>query len=360
MSKSNNEIPALIAALGLTAVIVGGAVWWLNDSGIIGGGISGGGNASSQPTNTATETATDGEPENASARNVETTGGSFKAVSVPSGRFTYGGSTSWAPIRGVADPVIQAAFPNFKLLYQDATGTSDGIQKLLAGELDFAQSSRPLSSAEKQQAQAQGVVLEEVAIAMEGVAIATHPGISIPGLTLAQLKDIYTGQITNWSQVGGPNVAIVLASRGQEGGTVQFFQETVLQGQNFASNMTQLGSTTEALRFVSSNPGAIYFASAPEVVGQCSVAPLPIGNDVRQLVPPYQQPYVAPADCPTRRNQLNLVAFQSQTYPLTRPIYVVIRKDGQPAEQAGLAYSELLKTAEGGKLLQQAGFVPMP
>lgn len=350
MSNSNNETPALIAALAITAVLVGGAIWWVKDSGLLGGG------ADSVIINPDDGTVA---PANGSwdSRN----GSSFATVAnVPQGQFAYGGSTTWAPLRGGVDPIIQNAVPGFSLVFKNASGSSDGIQKLMDGELDFAQSSRPLTSAERRRSQQKGITLEEIPVMLEGVAVATHPSLDIPGVTLDQLKGIYTGQVTNWNQVGGPSLPIVLASRGKDGGTVQFFQEDVLADESFASSTQILGSTTEAIRFVSTTPGAIYFASAPEIVGQCTVAPLPIGSSARQLVAPYQQPYVPPANCPAQRNQLNLEAFQSQTYPLIRPLYVMVRKDGQPGEQAGRAYAELLQTAEGQALISQYGFVPLP
>ena len=92
-------------------------------------------------------------------------------------------------------------------------------------------------------------------------------------------------------------------------------------------------------------------------MGQCSVAPLPVGTSPRELVAPYQSPYVPPEDCPTRRNQIDLGVFQRQDYPLTRPLYVVVRRDGGVAEKAGLAYAEAFKTDEGKRLVNQAGFV---
>lgn len=350
MSNSNNETPALIAALAITAVLVGGAIWWVKDSGLLGGG------ADSVIINPDDGTVA---PANGSwdSRN----GSSFADVAnVPQGQFAYGGSTTWAPLRGGVDPMIQNAVPGFSLVFKNASGSSDGIQKLMDGELDFAQSSRPLTSAERRRSQQKGITLEEIPVMLEGVAVATHPILDIPGLTLDQLKSVYTGQVTNWNQVGGPSLPIVLASRGKDGGTVQFFQEDVLADEAFAASTQILGSTTEAIRFVSTTPGAVYFASAPEIVGQCTVAPLPIGSSARQLVAPYQQPYVPPANCPAQRNQLNLEAFQSQTYPLIRPLYVMVRKDGQPGEQAGRAYAELLQTAEGQALISQYGFVPLP
>ncbi|PZO55358.1 MAG: phosphate ABC transporter substrate-binding protein [Phormidesmis priestleyi] len=359
MSQSKNEIPALVVALGVTAALIGGGIWWLMNSDLLSKGAKGPSNV------TATADPNSPDSPNQSAAAIASAGNTFSDVAeVPSGRFTYGGSTTWASIRGAVDPALESALPNFKLIYQDATGSGDGIQKLIAGDLDFAQSSRPLNPDEKQQAEQQGFSLQEIPVATEAIAIATHPDITLsglahPGLTLTQLKDIYTGKITNWSQVGGPNLAIVPASRGETGGTVQFFQEAVMANQPFANNVQRLASTTEALRFVSTTPGAIYFASAPEVVGQCTVVPVALGTSEQNFTAPYQQPYVAPQDCPVRRNQLNLSAFQTKAYPLTRPLYVIVRQDNQPAQQAGIAYAKLLKTQQGQGLLQQAGFVPL-
>ena len=343
MSNSNNETPALIAALAITAALIGGAVWWLRGSGII-------------DSETVEIIETPGVDVSSTAA-----GGDFASVtSTPQGEFAYGGSTSWAPLRGGVDPAIQSAFPSFRLTYRNTSGSSDGIQKLIDGELDFAQSSRPLNSAERRRSQQQGITLEEIPVMLEGVAVATHTDLAIPGLTLDQLKDIYTGNTTNWQQVGGPNLAIEPASRAKDGGTVQFFQEDVLDGEDFSQAVKTLGSTTEALRFVGGTPGALYFASAPEIVGQCTVAPLPVGSSVRELVAPYQKPYVTPSECPEKRNQLNLSAFQSQSYPLIRPLYIIVRKDGSPAEVAGRAYAEMLQTGEGQNLIQDVGFVPLP
>jgi len=359
MSQSNNEIPALLVALGLTAAAVAGGGWWLlNSSGIVG---SSSGDDQPLAEVAGGDSASDGTSPDSRSSDASgfSDGGALASVSVPSGEFAYGGSTTWAPLRGEIDPLIEQAQPGFDLVYRNASGSSDGIAKLINGELAFAQSSRPVTTAEKRRAQGRGVTLQEIPVALEAVAIATHPDLSIPGLTLAQLKDIYIGRVNNWNQVGGPNLPIVPTSRG-DSGTVQFFEDVVLEGQAFTPNTQKLPNTTSALRFVSETPGAIYFASAPEVVGQCTVAPLPIGNSVRELVPPYQNPYVSPDDCPGRRNQLNLSAFQSQAYPLIRPLYVVIRKDGQVAQRAGEAYASMLQTEEAADLLKQVGFVPLP
>ena len=194
-------------------------------------------------------------------------------------------------------------------------------------------------------------------VAIEGIAIAVHPNLNIPGITLDQLRDIYLGRITNWNQVGGPNLSITPYSRPQDGGTVDFFIENVLGGQNFGNNVQFIDTTTEALREVSENPGALYYASAPEVVGQCTTKPLPLGQTANELIPPYQEPLVPPSQCPAQRNQLNTGAFRSGQYPLTRQIFVISKQNGQVEQQAGEAYANLLLTNEGQNLLAETGFV---
>ena len=279
---------------------------------------------------------------------------SFQAVEVPPGQYRYGGSTTWAPIRGTVDPKLQQAVPGLELIYQTPTnrdtGSSSGIQMLLADELDFAQTSRPLTSDEKRQAKQQGIILEEFPVAIEGVALVVHPALAITDISQAELRDIYIGQITNWQQVGGPDLSVVPISRSDAGGTVSFFIQTVLKDETLASNVQLSDSTTKALRLTANTPGAIYFASAPEVVGQCTGKPLSIEGQ-----PPYQPPYVDLQNCPNQRNQPNLDGFAAGTYPLTRKIYVI----GSSDDDIGRAYAALLLSAEGQAALNTAGFAQL-
>ena len=277
---------------------------------------------------------------------------SFNDIDVPPGQFNYGGSTTWAPIRGSVDLQLQQAIPDLNLTYRNPTnqppGSGSGIQMLINGELDFAQTSRPLTSEEKQQAQQQGITLQEIPVAIEGVAVVSHPELPISNVIQTELRDIYTGRAVNWQELGGPDLPIVPISRNDIGGTVFFFSQAVLNGEALAASVQRSNSTTEALRLTSNTPGAIYFASAPEVVGQCTIKPLAID---RQL--PYQPPYIDLQDCsPNQRNQPNLEGFASGDYPLTRQISVVINSD----KPIGQAYAELLLTEEGQAALTTAGF----
>lgn len=276
--------------------------------------------------------------------------------------FNYGGSTSWAPIRLVTDSAIQVARPEFRLRYVDPVGTAPGsgtgIRMLMRDQLAFSQSSRPVSDQEFQQAEQRGFRLKQISVAIDGLAIAVNPDLSISGLTLEQLKAIYTGQVTNWQQFGGSNLPIQPFTRPvSAGGTIELFVEEVLGNQRFGTNVRTVATTTEALRELAKSPGGIYFASAPEVVPQCTIKPLPIGRKSGEFVAPYQEPLISQGQCPAQRNQLNAKAFQSGEYPLTRNLYVVVKQNGQVEERAGDAYANLLLTNEGQDAIAKAGFV---
>lgn len=285
-------------------------------------------------------------------------------VAPPAGVFNYGGSTTWATVRGKIDPVIQNTHPGFQLRYVDpisgSPGSGAGIRMVLNNQLSFSQSSRPVNDEEYRQAQDRGFQLTAIPVAIDGIAIAVHPSLAIPGLTVDQLRAIYLGEINNWQSLGGPNLPIIPYSRDPEaGGTVTFFVNNVLNGQTFGPTVKIVTNTSLALRELDANLGGIYYASAPEVIPQCTVKALPIGKQAGQLVAPYQEPYVLPAECPARRNQLNAQAFQSGDYPITRRLFVVIKESesGQMDQQAGEAYAKLMLTREGQTLLQDAGFV---
>lgn len=283
---------------------------------------------------------------------------------VPSGLFNYGGSTTWAPIRREVDSVIQAVYPNFQLRYTDPInnkpGSGTGIEMLLNGQLAFSQSSRSLKSQEYQEAKNKGFSLKEIPVAIDGIAIAVNPALEITGLTISQLKDIYLGNIKNWREVGGENIPITPYSRRQEaGGTVEFFSENVMNDQAFGDNIEYVDNTTQALRKVAETKGGIYYASAPEVVPQCTVKTIAIGINPDKLVTPYQLPFVPLSECPTTRNQLNQQGFKSGEYPLTRRLFVIVKENGQDDEKAGLTYAELILTDQGQNLIEQSGFIPI-
>ncbi len=361
--SQKNETPVLIFALLITVGLVGGGLWWFTQkSGI---------NLSQVITNSPSPT--NNEPDSPSPANdgnnqpnaqlFTNSERNFAAIqNVPSGLFNYGGSTSWAPIRLRVDSAIQAVRPEFRLRYVTPTGvapgSSTGIRMLIEGKLDFAQSSRSLQDLELNSAQERGFKLQQTPIAIDGLAVAVNPNLNIPGLTIDQLQSIYTGKITNWQQLGGANITIQPFSRPvNDGGTVELFVQEILGNKKFAANVHYITTTTQALQKLASSPGGIYYASAPEVIPQCTIKPIPLGRKANELVAPYREPFVPLSQCPSQRNQLNIEAFQSGAYPITRNLFAIVKQNGQTEQLAGEAYVNFLLSNQGQELISQSGFV---
>ncbi|WP_017318982.1 PstS family phosphate ABC transporter substrate-binding protein [Mastigocladopsis repens] len=340
-------IRGLIIGELLTIVIIGGLWLWLRPRlWIDNGPVS----SSSQGADTASAPAAS----------------TFKTVSdVPIGTFKYGGSTAWAPIRQLVDSQIQNNRPELQLRYVDpakgSPGSGSGIRMLLNGELDFAESSRPLTAEEYNMARHRGFTLEQRQVGVDGIAVVVNQTLKVPGLTIDQLQQIYLGQITNWRQVGGPDLPITTFSQQPENAdTVLFSANPLLTKQTLNSTNTQyVYSTTEALRRVSKTPGGLYYTSASAVVPQCTVKLLPLGFTPTQLVSLYREPLVPPNQCPPKRNQINTEVIKNGSYPIISKLFVIIKRNKGREQQAGEAYTRLLLTDQGQKAIEQSGFIPV-
>jgi phosphate transport system substrate-binding protein len=337
--SQKNETSVLVLSLFITVGLIGGGIWWFTI-----------------PKDNSNSDQSISSPINNNSR-------TFAGVkNVPRGLFRSGGSTTWAPIRSSTDSAIQTVFPEFQLVYTQpingAPGSGKGIEMLLDNQLSFSQSSRSINESEREKAKSLGIKLKEIPVAIDAIAIAVNPNQNIPGLTISQVKDIYTGKITNWQEVGGKNEPIIPYTRRlEEGGTVEFFNKNVMNGESFGSNIKYIPTTTQALREVFNNPGAIYYASAPEVVPQCGIKALPIANQPNQFVSPYNPPLVTASRCSQERNKLNSEAFQRGQYPITRRLFIIINEKNSTDKQAGETYANLLLTEQGQDLIEKAGFV---
>jgi phosphate transport system substrate-binding protein len=275
---------------------------------------------------------------------------------VPAMTVRYGGSTSFAPLRS---PEIEAKIlqghPNFKLNYIEPSsgekpGSGSGIRMLIEGQLSIAQSSRSVKDEEFERAKTRGFTLEQVPVAIDGIALYVNPQLSIPGLTASQVKEIFTGKITNWSQVGGPNLDIKLFSRDpKDGGTPEYFEEKVMAKEPFAASVEPyVRDTTDSLRKVADKAGGIGYATASEVCDQSLIRPLPLAKGATQT-------FISPCN----GKQVNGADFANDAYPITRRLFVVIKRDGGSDEQAGVAYVNMLLSDEGQQIVEESGLVPL-
>ncbi|MFP4134043.1 MAG: PstS family phosphate ABC transporter substrate-binding protein [Halothece sp.] len=341
-----NETLILVPIFVVTLAILSGGIWWLWENFKVNG---------------KDKTARNHTP-------LETFNTFGEVSPIPSGSFSYLASPSWDSIQEAIDPIIREIHPQFQVRYSGSITQTSQIEseipkQLSNNQIAFSQVSRPLTQKiGNTTIELDGNSLRQIPIALNVIAIAVNHNLEIPNLTQEQLRDIYTGKIRNWEQVGGPNLEIIPYSQANpKRKTVKFFTEDVLKGESFSSNVEKIDTPIAALKQVSANQGAIYYGLASQVVRDCSVKPLPLQTEEEEVISPYQGSLVSPEECRNtgEPNQLNLEAFQNGDYPLTRPWFIVFQENDGSNEKAGKAYAQLLLTQQGQHLIRNRGLIPV-
>ena len=279
----------------------------------------------------------------------------------PKGLFRYAGSTSWAPLHRELNLELSKLYPEFKMQYvapeTGVPGTVKGAEMLLEGKVDFSHSARPLSQEFRSKAAQQGQVLEMIPIAMTGFTVIVHPDVKIPGLTIQQLRDIYTGRIENWKQLGGDDLPIQAIQRAsQPDGS-----RDLLRGDEPSGPNVQLADTpTEGVRQVSKTPGAIFYTGSGLLLNQCiAVRRVPIGTELGQFFDAEKAIGNGETVCsgqPKMRMNSEALIATNGGYPLKDLLYVTLVKNDRVQSQPGEVYANFLLSEQGQTLIEKAGY----
>lgn len=170
-----------------------------------------------------------------------------------SGTITMAGSTSMEKLANAVAESFMEKYPNVTVT-AEFTGSSAGIESLLADSVDIGNASRALKDSEKENGAVENIV------AIDGIAVVTDTANAVTDLTREQLIEIYTGQVTNWSALGGADSAIVVVGREAGSGTRGAFEE-LLEIENQCTYANELDSTGAVMAKVASTPGAIGYVS---------------------------------------------------------------------------------------------------
>ena len=170
-----------------------------------------------------------------------------------SGNIQMVGSTSMEKLANALAESFMEKYPNVTV-GAEFVGSSAGVEAVLGGTADIGNSSRNLKDAEKESGAVENVV------AIDGIAVCLDPANTVTDLTKQQLADIYTGVITNWSELGGSDTPIVVVGREASSGTRGAFEELV-GVEEVCVYANELDSTGAVIAKVASTPGAIGYAS---------------------------------------------------------------------------------------------------
>jgi phosphate transport system substrate-binding protein len=241
---------------------------------------------------------------------------------------TVKGSTTVLPIAQAAAEVFMEKNPGIQVSVQGG-GSGVGIASLLDKTTDVADSSRKIKTEEVDKAKASGINTNEIPIALDGIAVIVNQANPLKGLTREQIQGIYTGKISDWSQVGGKKMKIVVVNRDTSSGTYEAFEALALNKEKVRPDALTTASNQAVAQTVAQTPGAIGYVG----IGYLS-------KKVKSVT-------VDRIAC-TRTTVL------SKKYPLSRELYMYT--NGAPAGDVK-KFIDFVLSKEGKKIVEEEGFI---
>ena len=271
-------------------------------------------------------TACGGSASSAAASSTSTAASSTasSAAAALSGNVATGGSTSMKNVIAALTEGFAEVEPGVTVSY-DPTGSGAGITGATDKTLDIGLSSRALKDDEKAD-------VEGTTIALDGIAIIVNNASKVEDLTVDQLKQMFTGEITNWSEVGGDDGEIVLIGREAGSGTRDGF-ESIVDVKDSCKYAQELTATGAVISAVEANPLAIGYASLSAV-----------GDTVKMVT-------VGGVECSEE-------TVKDGSYEVQRPFVFVTNKSVSLSEQAQ-AFFDFATSADAADLIRTAGAVPV-
>lgn len=324
---------------------------------------------------------------------------------IPSGNFTYTGEQKgrWTDLQSQKNLVAQnktlpeeltTKQPKLQLIYQPESSNNQAFEKVISGEKEFAVTSLvnpvPLELESKEFAYDGLVVVVAFSYSQRENSL---PAALKGQITFEQLQKLYTGEITNWQDLGGPDLPVKLYMP-DDTEAARIFEQRVLKDNDKINTFRNLQKKEDQAALVTSSwigivtrvansremlqrviqdfekadskqqIGAITFSRLSQVFGQCSVYPLALieagSNPVQPLIQDNGKPVSPTTDLCNDKGSYhpNFQVFKDRSYPLSYPLAVVYPRDNsRPA--VGSKFADMLRTQEGQQLLSKTGLVPL-
>jgi phosphate transport system substrate-binding protein len=242
------------------------------------------------------------------------------------------GSTTVGPIAKAFAEYYMSQNKDVNITVSES-GSGNGAKSLINGMCDIADMSRFMKDKEFMAAAEKGRMPVAHVVAIDGIVMIVHPSNPVAGLTVAQVRDIYMGKITNWKEIGGPNVEIVMISRDTNSGTYETFENLVMKKEKIFEKAEYVGSNGAIRQRVQSTPAAIGYVGLGFV--DRSVKPLEIDG----VVP-------------------DMNTISSGIYPIARPLFMFT--DGYPKLGTHLhRFITLYLNPRGQEIVEEIGFIPV-
>ncbi len=254
------------------------------------------------------------------------------------GNVTIKGSDTMVILGQKWAEVFMRKYPDTKIQVTGG-GSGTGFAALQNRQTDIASASRKIRAKEREQCiKAFGRNPKEYAVALDGLSIYVHADNPIESICVEDLREIFTGRITRWKEVGGPDAPIILYSRENSSGTYEFFKEHVLLGRDFAAKAQTLAGTAQVLQQVAEDPNGIGYGGAA------------YGSGAKTLK--IATTRGGEAIAPTEESVV------SQRYPIWRHLYVYLNPQLEKGEIQ--RFLEWIRGEEGQDVVKDVGYYPLP
>ncbi len=215
-------------------------------------------------------------------------------------------------------------------------GSGTGVAALLNGTTDICEASRDMKMKEHVMAEKKGITPYRISVALDGIAVFMNTKMPVNELSIAQLKGIYTGAITNWKEVGGPDHIIILYGRENNSGTYVFFKEHVLDKEDFAARTQTLPGTAAVVNAVSKDAHGIGYGGLAWAT-DVKFAGVKVDDQTASVLP-------------------SVETVSDGTYPIARDLYWFF--NGKPEGDLKDLVNWALSPA-GQKIAEEIGYVPL-
>ena len=231
-------------------------------------------------------------------------------------------------------------------------GSGTGIASLLNGTGDIANISRELKTSELANAKKLNITPVKHIVALDAIAIVVNPANKINNLSIKQLRDIFSGAIKNWKELGGPDAEIVLFGRENSSGTYEFVKETILNDKE-NHKFYDFSPSTLVLQGTSSLAESI--VNEKYSIGYGSVGYFVKRNDIKIIAINHNN--IITSAKINNSGDINYKDIWSGLYPLSRYLYCYVNGESKPEVKN---YLKFIKSKNGQKLVKQMEYIPLP
>ena len=279
----------------------------------------------------------------------------IKYKNLPKKRFFYSTVPTWHDIN--TEITNSKEYADIKLI-PVAFNPRSAITDLISDRIDLVQSISPLTNEQLKQAADRKIKLKEIKVGYYLIAIAVNKDLNVNDITIPELYKIYTGQITNWKYLNGPDVQIKPYVLQEDHPNTLYFKKLVLREKNFGHQVTHVSTNTEAIQMLKQKgQGGIYFGVASEIVDQCLIKVLSLHSDKKNKpISPFQEIGTDNTHC-SRKTRKQSVQAIDDGYILYQPINLIYKEEDKN-NSIGDFYNSWFRSKTGQKLIKKAYFIP--